>query len=78
MERSLKVKVVKENANRVTLLFMSLNRKMPVSREEFEKRVEDGTYTVIEQDNTEIQGDFYLDREIKKAASSSDEAAFVI
>ncbi|MFK7934581.1 MAG: hypothetical protein AB8G22_13810 [Saprospiraceae bacterium] len=48
MERSLKVKVVKENANRVTLLFMSLNRKMPVSREEFEQRVEDGTYTVIE------------------------------
>ena len=45
---SLKVKVVKETPKRVTLHFPALNRKMPVPREEFEKRVEDGTYDVVE------------------------------
>ena len=47
-ERSIKVRVVKENANRVTLHFISLNRKMPVPKEEFEKRVASGLYEVLE------------------------------
>ena len=45
---SLKVRVIKETPKRVTLHFPALNRKMPVSREEFEKRVEEGLYDVIE------------------------------
>ena len=48
MDRSLKVKVLKETKNRVTLHFVALNRKMPVSREEFEHRVERGMYQIVE------------------------------
>ncbi len=45
--RSIKVKIVKETSSTVTIKFLSLNRKMPVPRKEFEQRVEDGTYEVI-------------------------------
>lgn len=48
MNRSLQVKVLKETKNRVTLHFVALNRKMPVSREEFETRVDKGLYKVVE------------------------------
>lgn len=48
MQGSMKVKVIKENANRVTIKLIMANAKMPVSREEFERRVKDGTYEVIE------------------------------
>ena len=48
MQNGFKVKVVKKNANRVTLHFVVLNRSMPVSVEEFEKRVANGTYQVVE------------------------------
>lgn len=44
---ALKVRIIKENANRVTLHFISLNRQMPVSREEFEQRVAQGVYQVL-------------------------------
>ena len=47
MQRSIKVRVIKETGNKVTLYFINLNRKMPVSKEEFEERVADGLYEVI-------------------------------
>ena len=49
MNKSIKVKIVKETNNRVTLRFMSTNSRMPGPRDEFEKRVEDGTYEVLKQ-----------------------------
>ena len=55
--RSIKVKVVKETSSTVTIKLMSLNRKMPVPREDFEKRVKQGLYEVVggmeDADNTD-------------------------
>ena len=48
MQGSMKVKVIKENGNRVTIKLLMANSKMPVAREEFEKRVKDGTYEVVD------------------------------
>lgn len=47
MKGSMKVKVIKENANRVTIKLIMANAKMPVPRDEFEKRVKDGVYEVV-------------------------------
>ena len=47
MQGSMKVKVIKENANRVTIKLILANTKMPVSRDEFEQRVKDGVYEVV-------------------------------
>ena len=47
-ERSIKIKVVDESPKRVTIRCISLNRKMPVPREEYEKRVKEGVYEVID------------------------------
>ena len=46
--KTIKVKIEKENGKKVTLRFLSSNSRMPVSKEEFEKRVNDGTYEVVE------------------------------
>jgi len=51
-QRSMKVKVIKETSSTVTVHFMSLNRKMPVPRKDFEKRVESGLYEVVETPET--------------------------
>lgn len=48
MQGSMKVKVIKENASRVTIKLLMANAKMPVPRDEFEKRVKDGTYEVVD------------------------------
>ncbi len=45
--RSIKVKIIKETSSTVTVKFLSLNRKMPVPRKEFEQRVEEGLYEVV-------------------------------
>jgi RNase P/RNase MRP subunit p29 len=45
--RSIKVKIVKETSNTVTIKLVSLNRTMPVPKEDFEKRVEQGLYDVV-------------------------------
>ena len=45
--RTIKIKVVKETSQTVTVMFTSLNRKMPIPREDFEKRVKNGEYTVV-------------------------------
>lgn len=47
MKGSMKVKVIKENANRVTIKLIMANSKMPVPRDEFEQRVKDGVYEVV-------------------------------
>lgn len=47
MHSSIKVRIIKETSNRVTLRFMSTNSQMSVLREEFEKRVDNGTYNVL-------------------------------
>lgn len=46
-QRSIKVKIVKETSSTVTVHFMTLNRKMPVPRKDFEKRVKSGLYEVV-------------------------------
>jgi hypothetical protein len=45
--RSIKVKIIKETSSTVTVKFLSLNRKMPVPRKDFEQRVEEGLYEVV-------------------------------
>ena len=47
VNRSIRVKILKETSKTVTIRFMTLNRKMPVPRKEFEKRVEDALYEVV-------------------------------
>ncbi|MCB0579821.1 MAG: hypothetical protein KDD10_10990 [Phaeodactylibacter sp.] len=55
VNRSIRVKILKETSKTVTIRFMTLNRKMPVPRQEFEKRVENGLY--------EIVGDYELEED---------------
>ncbi|MCB0551182.1 MAG: hypothetical protein KDD19_26665 [Phaeodactylibacter sp.] len=55
VNRSIRVKVLKETSKTVTIRLMSLNRKMPVPRKEFEKRVQNGLY--------EIVGDYQLEED---------------
>jgi hypothetical protein len=55
--RSIKVRILKETSKTVTLRFPSLNRKMPVPRKDFEKRVEKGLYEVIGDDSTDESED---------------------
>jgi hypothetical protein len=50
IQRSIKIKVVKETAKTVTIQFLSLNRKMPVPRKDFEKRVETGLYEIVNEE----------------------------
>lgn len=47
VNRSIRVKILKETSKTVTIRFMTLNRKMPVPRKDFEKRVENGLYEVV-------------------------------
>ncbi len=48
MGRSINIKVVKESKSKITIKFVSLNRDMPVSREEFQERVDSGLYKIVE------------------------------
>ncbi|MCB0552846.1 MAG: hypothetical protein KDD02_04785 [Phaeodactylibacter sp.] len=47
IKRSIKVKVLKETPRTITIQLMTLNRKMPVPRQDFEQRVREGEYEVI-------------------------------
>ena len=47
VNRSIRVKILKETSKTVTIRFMTLNRKMPVPRQDFEKRVENGLYEIV-------------------------------
>lgn len=48
-DRSIKVKIVKENAKTVIIKMVSLNRNMPVPKKEFDQRVASGLYEVVDQ-----------------------------
>lgn len=47
VQRSIRVKVVRESANTVTIRILSVNREMPVPRADFEERVSKGLYEVV-------------------------------
>ncbi|MCR9288694.1 MAG: hypothetical protein NXI23_15065 [Bacteroidetes bacterium] len=47
MYGSIEIKVVKETSKTVVVKLINADRNMPVPKEEFEKRVADGTYKVI-------------------------------
>jgi len=47
VKRTTKIKIVKENSGTITIKMVSLNRKMPVKREDFMKRIKDGSYEVL-------------------------------
>ena len=51
--RTIKVEVVKQTSSTVTIKMISLNRNMPVPKEEFEKRVKQGLYEVVNQPQEE-------------------------
>ncbi len=53
MQKSLKVRVIRETSSNVTLYFTALNRKMPVPKNVFMERVEQGLYEVV-GDNTNL------------------------
>ena len=55
--RSMKVKVIKETSSTVTVHFMTLNRKMPVPRKDFEERVENGLYEVVNMAEEESENE---------------------
>ena len=46
--RSIKVQIIKETSSTVTIKLVNLNRKMPVPKEDFDKRVKQGLYQVID------------------------------
>ena len=73
MHKSIKVRIIKETTNRVTLRFMSTNSQMSVLRDEFEKRVNAGTYNVLNPTPTPEQ---VAEAEAaKEAAAKEAEAA---
>lgn len=45
--RSIKVRIVKETVKSVTIEIISLNRKMPVPKDIFHERMENGEYDVM-------------------------------
>ena len=44
--RTIEVQIVKQTSTTVTVKLVSLNRSMPVPKEDFEKRVKQGLYRV--------------------------------
>jgi hypothetical protein len=48
MDRNINIKVVKESSKTVMIKMLSVNRIMPVPKLEFEKRVEQGLYNIVE------------------------------
>lgn len=49
MSRSMKIKVLKETSNTVTIYMIGLNRKMPVPKKDFEDRIASGLYEIVER-----------------------------
>lgn len=45
--RAIKVKIVKESKEKLTILMLATNRAMPVKRAEFEERLAEGLYEVV-------------------------------
>lgn len=44
---AIRVKIIKESKDKLTLYLMATHRAMPVKRAEFEERLENGEYEVI-------------------------------
>lgn len=49
MSRSIKVRIIKETSNTVTVYMLGLNRKMPVPKAEFDERIASGLYEIVER-----------------------------
>lgn len=47
VNKSIRVQILKETSKTVTVRFMTLNRKMPIPRKDFEQRVQNGLYEVV-------------------------------
>ncbi len=47
MHRAIKVKIVKESKEKLTILMLATNRAMPVKRVEFEERLAEGLYELV-------------------------------
>ena len=47
MQRTIKVRIIKETRSKVNLHFLSLNRTIPVPKKDFNERVESGLYEVV-------------------------------
>lgn len=47
IHRTIKVKIVKETSSKVHLYFPTLNRQLPIPKEEFNQRIENGLYKVV-------------------------------
>ena len=47
MHRAIKVKIVKESKEKLTILMLATNRAMPVKRVDFEERIEEGLYELV-------------------------------
>ena len=47
MNRKIEIKVIKENSRTVTIKMMSVNRSMPVQKSDFENRIEESLYEVV-------------------------------
>ena len=46
--RPIRVKIVKESKEKLTVMMIATNRAMPVKRDEFEARLEEGVYELVE------------------------------
>jgi len=55
--RSIRVKIVKESKEKLTIMMLATNRAMPVKRDDFEERVAAGLYEVIGLPEPEEEGD---------------------
>lgn len=47
MQRSIKIRVLKENSSKVTIHLVSANRKMVVPKEKFLQHVKSGLYEIM-------------------------------
>lgn len=48
MQRSIKVRIIKETPSKVTLRFITLNRTIPIPRADFDERVASGLYQLVQ------------------------------
>ena len=45
--RAIRVKIIKESKEKLTVMMLATNRAMPVKRDDFEERVASGLYEVV-------------------------------
>lgn len=55
--RTIRVKIIKSNTSTVTVRLLSLNRDMPVKKDEFQRNLDNGTYQLVNpEDLEEVMG----------------------